>query len=464
MSHLDRRAFLQAAVAGLGAATLWKLQPADAAPAVSAKGLKLATFKFDATPPIGHGCCGGWIKPIEVVDDPLEALGIVLLGAGKPIVICVVDWTGILNEAHIAWRLAMAEAAGTTLDRVSLHCVHQHNAPMACQEAERIVEAEGDLPHVLDLDFFYKCVANARYAVTDALLHQEPVTHIAYGQGQVEKVAGNRRILGADGKLIAMRGSASKDPQHHALPEGLIDPNLKTVAFYSGEKKLAACHYYACHPMSYYGDGHATADFCGLARRRRQNEEPGCLHLYFNGCGGNIAAGKYNDGSPEARVQLTQRMYDGIVLSEKNLKREPVETLRWATQDILPLTDPKYNARQIVDQISDTKQAVVNRNRPSYVLSWIRRCEKKIPITLSALHINQTSLVHFPAESFIEYQLRAQQMAPDRFVACAAYGDGGPWYIPTAESYPQGGYEVSVAWCGPGIDEVLTQGIKSVLT
>lgn len=73
--------------------------------------------------------------------------------------------------------------------------------------------------------------------------------------------------------------------------------------------------------------------------------------------------------------------------------------------------------------------------------------KKKIPITLSALHLNQTSLVHFPAESFIEYQLRAQSMTPDRFVACATYGDGGPWYIPTKESYPQGGYEVSVAWC-----------------
>ena len=44
-----------------------------------------------------------------------------------------------------------------------------------------------------------------------------------------------------------------------------------------------------------------------------------------------------------------------------------------------------------------------------------------------------------------------------RFVACAAYGDGGPWYLPTKEAYPQGGYEVSVAWCDAGVDDVLTQ-------
>jgi hypothetical protein len=464
MKHpLDRREFLQSAAAALAASTVWTLQPAHAAPAVSANNLKIATFKFDATPPIGHGCCGGWIKPIEVVDDPMEALGFVLLGTGDPIVICVVDWTGILNEAHVAWRTALAEAAGTTPDRVSVHCVHQHNAPMACIEAEKIIAAQGDLPHLLDLPFLDQCLAKAKSAVAPALKNPQPVTHIASGQGRVEKVAGNRRLVGPDGKLLAMRGSACTDPKLRELPEGLIDPNLKTIAFYNGEKKLAACHYYACHPMSYYGDGRATADFCGLARRKRQQDEPDCLHLYFNGCGGNIAAGKYNDGTHEMRPILTQRIYDGIVLSEQNLKREPIESLRWATQDILPETDAKYDAEKILAQIADKTQSVANRNRPSYIVSWIRRCEKRIPITLSALHLNDVSLVHFPAESFIEYQLRTQQMAPDRFVACAAYGDGGPWYIPTKESYPQGGYEVSVAWCGPGVDDVLTEGVTRLL-
>ncbi|MFO0918680.1 MAG: hypothetical protein U0872_10235 [Planctomycetaceae bacterium] len=402
---IDRREFLQSTAAGLAASTLWKLQPAHAAPTVEAKNLKIATFRFDATPPIGHGCCGGWIKPIEVVDDPMEALGFVLLGAGAPIVICAVDWTGILNEAHVAWRTALAEAAGTTQDRVSVHCVHQHNAPMACLQAERIVAEQGDLPHLLDLAFFDRCLTTARAAVAEALTRPQPVTQIGFGEGKVDKVAGNRRILGADGKLIAMRGSASKDPLHHELPEGLIDPNLKTVAFYNGDKKLASCHYYACHPMSYYGDGRATADFCGLARRQRQQDEPDCLHIYFNGCGGNIAAGKYNDGSKEMRPILTQRIYDGIVLSEKNLKRETVESLRWATQDILPVTDPKWHASQSLAQIADKQQSVANRNRPAYTVSWIRRCEQQIPITL-ALHMNDVSLVHFPAESFIEYQLR----------------------------------------------------------
>ena len=79
-----------------------------------------------------------------------------------------------------------------------------------------------------------------------------------------------------------------------------------------------------------------------------------------------------------------------------------------------------------------------------------------VPITLSALHVNDVSLLHLPAEMFVEYQLRATEFGGGRFVATAAYGDGGPWYVPVREAYPQGGYEVTVAFCDPGADPMLT--------
>jgi hypothetical protein len=461
---LSRRSFLQASVAGVTAAPLALTSAAVPVADAGPGDLHLAAFRFDVSPPIGHPCCGGWIKPVEGYDDPQEAIGVVLLGAGKPIVICAVDWTGILNAAHLEWRTALAEAAGTTPERVAVQCVHQHNAPFACLEAERITQEQGDLPHIMDVDFFRRCLDAGRTAIAEALPKARRVTHVATGQAKVHQVAANRRILDAEGKVQAMRGSSSTNAALRALPEGLIDPFLKTVAFYDGATKLAACHYYACHPMSYYGDGRVSADFCGLARRRRQQDEPDCTHLYFNGCGGNIGAGKYNDGSKEMRPMLVERMYQGIVASEAGLKPEPIESVRWATHEVLPPTDPRWDAERILQQIGDrTQKQVANRNRPSYTVSWIRRCEQKQPIVLSALHVNFASLLHLPAESFVEYQLEAQAAVPERFVACAAYGDGGPWYIPTEEAYPQGGYELSVAWCAPEVDRILSAGIARLL-
>src|SRR5262245_49961851 len=131
MSNLNRREFLErsAAIAGLALSVGSEL--AHGAPPPK---LEIATFRADVTPPDEHPLCGGWIKPVVGVDDPLEAIGFVIKGAGAPLVVCSVDWTGILNEAHIRWRSALAQAAGTTADRVAIQCVHQHNALFVCPE------------------------------------------------------------------------------------------------------------------------------------------------------------------------------------------------------------------------------------------------------------------------------------------------------------------------------------------
>lgn len=465
-SHSSRRDFLSraaAAAAGASVVGLWDRITWGDSPKVSAKDVHLAPFRFDATPPRGHGCCGGWIKPVEVVDDPQEGLGFVLTGAGKPVVVCAVDWTGILNSGHVEFREALADAAGTTPDRVAVQCVHQHNAPFACTDAQKIIAAEGDLPATLDLDFFRRTIDAARASVKKSLEAAQPVTHVAHGQEKVIEVASNRRFLGADGKISSWRGSATKDEKLQALPEGLIDPFLKSVAFYNGAKKIAALHYYACHPMSFYGDGRVTADFPGLARRRRQREEPETLHVYFTGASGNIAAGKYNDGTPAARKRLTDRMFDAIVASEKSLEPQPLESFAWRTAELHLLPNPAFDPSKMEAQVHDKKAAPVARNRPAFVLAFQKRCERRIPILLSALHLNDVSLLHLPAESFLEYQLRAQEAAPKRFVATAAYGDGGPWYLPVREAYPQGGYEVSVAFSSDRSDEFLTRAIQGLV-
>jgi hypothetical protein len=458
MTNTTRRRFVQTSLAA-AAALPWASTTLAAETA-----LRIAPFRFDVTPPVGHPLCGGWITPVVDCVDPLEAIGYVLLGAGKPIVVCAVDWTGILNQAHVAWRTALAQAAGTTPDRVAVQCVHQHDAPFVCLHAQKLVAEQNDGLRVVDEQYFADCLERGRAAVKSALPTARPVTHIARGQASVERVASNRRVaIGDDGKVKKMRGSACRDAELVALPEGLIDPQLKTVAFFDGPTKLVACHFYATHPMSHYGQGHVSSDFVGLARKRRQQEDRHCTHIYFTGAAGNIAAGKYNDGSPEARVQLTDRIYAGIVAAEHSLVPKPIDSVTWRTHEILPAPNPVLNAERLREMLANKQNARANRIRPAMMLAWLDRVSAGIPIVLSALHVDQVAMLHLPAESFLEYQLRAQQMAPGRFVATAAYGDGGAWYIPTKEAYPRGGYEVSVANCSDAVDDTLTRGIRALV-
>ena len=101
--------------------------------------LSIATFAVDATPPLGSPLCDGAVEPARKIDDPLGARGLVLLGAEQPIVLCAVDWVGIGNGGYDALREALADAAGTTADRVAVHALHQHDAPGCDFEAEAIL-------------------------------------------------------------------------------------------------------------------------------------------------------------------------------------------------------------------------------------------------------------------------------------------------------------------------------------
>ncbi|MBI4623865.1 MAG: hypothetical protein HY736_11705 [Verrucomicrobia bacterium] len=424
----------------------------------------IAPFRFDVTPPLGHALLGGWIMPAVAHDDPLEAIGYVLLGAGAPMVVCAVDWAGLLNDAHVAWRAALAEAAGTTPDRVAVQCVHQHNTPFVCPGARAVAARYPELPAMYDLEFFATCLGRARTAVRDALRRPRRITHVAHGEHAIEGVASNRRVSrDATGRVLNMRWSSCTDAELRALPVGTIDPVLQTVAFFAGRKKVVSCHYYATHPMSYYRDGRVSSDFCGLARKRRQLEEPGCAHLYFTGCAGNISAGKYNDGSPAARVALTDRIHAGIVASEARLKRVPLATVEWRTREVLLPPQAAPTAAELEAAIARPDAPLVERLLPAFRLSWLDRCECGVPLVLSCVRLNRISVLHLPGEMFVEYQLRAQALRPGSPVAVAAYGDGGPWYVPTKEEYPHGGYEVEAAFCGDEADELLTAAICRLL-
>jgi hypothetical protein len=76
-------------------------------------------------------------------------------------------------------------------------------------------------------------------------------------------------------------------------------------------------------------------------------------------------------------------------------------------------------------------------------------------------------ILHMPGELFVEYQLAAQKMRPESFVCLAAYGDYGPGYIGTSDSYSQGGYETGfstpVSRVSPRVEQVLMDAVQQLL-
>jgi len=424
----------------------------------------ISTFAADVTPPLDHPLCGGWIEPVRDVDDPLKALGVVLLGADKPIVLCAVDWCGIRNDAHLAWRTGLAEAANTTIDHVAVQSIHPHNAPFTDLEAQKLLDQFKGPPNC-DLKFHAKAIADTAKAVKASLKNQTPFTHIGVGAAKVSEVASNRRIVGENGKVKYTRTSATKDEKIRAEPEGLIDPMLRVLSFWNGPKPLAALHYYATHPMSYYGDGRVSADFCGLARQKRQDEEPNVFQVYFTGCAGNVTAGKYNDGNKANRAILRDRMYAAMKEAFKSTKRMAIaDGIDWRVEPVKlkPRNDPTFTEADNLKAIQDEKATKARRGNAALQLAWLKRIER--PIDVCCLDFaGKVFVLHLPGEPFIEFQLAAQKMRPDDTVLLAGYGDGGPGYLPTAKAYLEGGYEPTVALSNPETEATLMKTMAKLL-
>lgn len=427
--------------------------------------VKIGSFHVDATPPIGSPVAYAMARSIA---DPLSARGIVILSDQKPIVLCAVDWIGISNEGQDVWRQQLARAAQTTVDRVSVHALHQHDGVRCDFTIERILQQHGLGATSIDNGFVSKVIGNVSVAVTEAVRNAQQVTHVGFGQAKVDKVASNRRILGNDGRVAIIRWSSSTDTAAINAPEGLIDPWLKSVSFWNKNKPLAVLSYYTTHPQSYYGDGDVSCEFIGIARNAREQALSGVPHINFNGASGNISAGKYNDGSVSMRPVLASRVEQAMKHAWESTRKTRIHSgdLAWKNIHVqLPL-GKNIVEKDLEKRLSDQKSTLQQRYRAAEKLAWYHRSVAGEQVNVSSLRLGQIWLLNLPGELFVEYQLAAQKMRPlNEHVCTAAYEEYGPGYIGTRLSYTQGGYETSDIASGvaPEVEDVLMNAIRQVL-
>lgn len=427
---------------------------------------RLATFSADVTPPLGHPLLAGATSPPPAVriDDALLARGFVLLGAEKPLVLVAVDWCEIRNDAYDRWRDVLAEAAGTDRARVLVTAIHQHDVPLPDLEAQRILDRHGAKGKIFDLDFHEKTVQSVAKALRASLADARTVTHLGTGQAPITQLVSNRRFVDADGKIRFDRSSMSGgQTAQGTAPEGLVDPQLKILSFWNEETPVCALSVFAIHPMSYWGTGWVTCDFPGLARERRQADDPTVFQIYASGASGNVTAGKYNNGGPENRPLLANKLYDGMVAAWKATKRQRLSaaTFRAAPLRLEPRNDSGFTVEDLTRMLAhpDTKKQCLG----ALGLSWRKRADAGHVLEIPAMDFGPACLLLLPGESYLEYQLLAQKLRPDAFVVVMGYGESAPGYVATDRAWQENDANLR-DWCWVGRSEsAMTKSIRAAL-
>jgi hypothetical protein len=279
-------------------------------------------------------------------------------------------------------------------------------------------------------------------------------------------VASNRLFFTAAGRVSYGRYSRSTDREAQDADEGTIDPWMRVLSFWNGDKELCALYNYAVHPMSTYGNGKVSADFPGQARAAMQQAHPGTLQIYATGCAGNVTAGKYNTGAPENRAMLAERLHDAMERANGSIQRLPLTELGFKSVN-MPLgarNTPEHTESVLRKQLAEGVRPFA-RSEAAMGLAWYERVKRGHQVVVPAVEFDRDHvLLLLPAEAYVEFQLFAQECRPQSFVMTIGYGECGPGYIPIDRAFEEQDMNLANwAWTPPGSEAVMRTAIREVL-
>ena len=91
---------------------------------------------------------------------------------------------------------------------------------------------------------------------------------------------------------------------------------------------------------------------------------------------------------------------------------------------------PEYKRAILTEQLENKDLDIIKRIAAAMSLSSLNRVEQKHPIDMACIDFGHGKVVLFPGETFVGYQLMAQQLLPDNFVFSIGFGESWPGYIP----------------------------------
>ena len=207
--------------------------------------------------------------------------------------LCAVDWVGIGNGGYDAFREALAKAAGTSVDRVALHTLHQHDAPSCDFDAEALLASRSLGGAMFHVAFARQTIDRAAAALRQSLSTPKD-----------GDAPGHRRGPRRESRLEpphpgrGRQGASTSATARARFPRPSRRPKARSIRTVRCSASGTATSRWSCSATTprirraITAKGGVSYDFVGMARAQREAALPGVPHIHFNGASGNVAAGK----------------------------------------------------------------------------------------------------------------------------------------------------------------------------
>ena len=299
-------------------------------------------------------------------------------------------------------------------------------------------------------------LSRAAQAVVKAASDLQPAT-ISIGRARESRVSFNRRLRLKDGSTV-MNWTAP-DPQIVAGPLGAVDDELIALDIKSDGASVASLVNFPLHPAIIdYENWLYTADYPGyLAQALEQIKGDDLVNLFFNGCCGNVNHIDYADkDAPRRGFVMAQRV--GYMLAATvaralrhsvQIKASPVKVLsEKVSLNRLPISQQEYERAQKV--LTDTDDVEYTRGDgldPEIIATLMRRMYEQQneadQVEVMTMRIGELAVVGLPGEVFTEFGLQIKKESPAANTLVIWLANDTIGYLPTAEAFDQGGYEVT---------------------
>jgi neutral ceramidase len=430
-------------------------------------GLEVGLAEVNITPPIGISLCGfGHRKNVaEAIHDDLFARALVLSHNGVRLAVVTADIISFAPDLVVRIRDLVSSATGIPQDHVLLNGSHSHSGPTV-----HAFRSMGERDAAYE-DVLCRKVAGA---VSMAVARLGPGA-LSQGRAPV-RIAHNRRQV-RDGKMMLGHN-----------PGGPEAPWVDVLRIDRGQGDILGLLYAtAAHPVNLRHLAF-SAEFPGYAARCISRNLNGATALFAQGCCGDINCNPMTNDL-ETSVRLGEML--GAAALSATWSATPVDgaALGCAVRAIeLPQILPSVEEAETALEL---QQETVEKFRqdPEATPYLIRQVEGQVgwaedylaaarkgsaptqSFEIQAMRVGNVALVAYPGEMFVDYQLTMDSDSPFDRTFSLGYTNGCIGYVPTAEEYPKGGYEVNSAFhyygtlmIGPECEERIKTSTLELLT
>ena len=280
--------------------------------------------------------------------------------------------------------------------------------PLARRDAQNILDAHGHPDIIMAGDWAERVRTRAAKAAGEAMSRLQPCTHLSLGQARVDRIASNRRVMGADGKVAAVRWTKNARSGGARRARGRDRPHAQDDRLLPSG--YAACpHSLLCHTSNQQGRHRA-----GDARIRRPGAQPphgkkvGC-RTYTSPVAGAMSPRASTTTAWPTTVNCSPgRIHRAMVEAEQGSTRQPLERIRWTVEPVRLPPREDLVEEDLLAEIASSAPGAKGHSKAALMVTYLRRRERPIPVT--CMHINDgVAVVNLPGEIFIEYQLHARR-------------------------------------------------------